>query len=428
MKQMLKTLALASGLLLGAAGAALAQTTEITWWDFLSGGDGARMRALIADFNKEHPDIKINPTTLEWGEPFYTKVRTSAAVGQQPDIMTYHLSRVPLAVKENILSTITEEDLKNAGLSKSDYFERSLNSATMNGELKAVPFDVHALVLYYNKDLLAKAGLLGPDGKPQNIGTIAEFDAALKKLKDAGVETPLSFQTGGEGGVWRVFYTLLSQQGGTFMDGNKVLDGDNAAKAEKALATMTNWVASGFAPQQAEYEASVALFSAGKSAFQLNGVWEVPTYSDLAAKKQLGFEWGAIEVPAWMGQRATWTDSHAFAIPQSPKGAIDGDKRKAVMTVIGWMNKNSLRWANAGHIPAYKPVAESEAFKKMEPNATYSVLAEKSVYDPRSPLAGVGSPIYDTALNIMSPAINGFLEPADAVAQIKETLEGLAAN
>src|ERR1700712_4296847 len=55
---------------------------DITWWDFLSGGDGVRMKALIGRFNDEHPDIKINATTLEWGVPFYTKVRTSVAIGQ----------------------------------------------------------------------------------------------------------------------------------------------------------------------------------------------------------------------------------------------------------------------------------------------------------------------------------------------------------
>ncbi len=59
-------------------------TADITWWDFLSGGDGVRMKALIKEFNDTHPDIRINATTLEWGVPFYSKVQTAAAVGQQP--------------------------------------------------------------------------------------------------------------------------------------------------------------------------------------------------------------------------------------------------------------------------------------------------------------------------------------------------------
>ena len=67
--------------------------TEVVWWDFLIGGDGVRMRAMIDDFNQSHPDIQIVPTTLEWGETYYTRVQTAAAVGEGPDIMTYHLSR-----------------------------------------------------------------------------------------------------------------------------------------------------------------------------------------------------------------------------------------------------------------------------------------------------------------------------------------------
>ena len=62
------------------AGAARAEET-IVWWDFLSGGDGVRMKAMLDEFNKEHAGkVKIDATTLEWGVPFYTKVQTSAAV------------------------------------------------------------------------------------------------------------------------------------------------------------------------------------------------------------------------------------------------------------------------------------------------------------------------------------------------------------
>ncbi|MFZ9065099.1 MAG: ABC transporter substrate-binding protein, partial [bacterium] len=87
-------LALASSILLSLPMQAMA-TTEVTWWDFLGGGDGVRMKSLIEQFNTSQSDVKINASTLEWGVPFYTKIQTSAAVGEQPDIMTYHLSRFP---------------------------------------------------------------------------------------------------------------------------------------------------------------------------------------------------------------------------------------------------------------------------------------------------------------------------------------------
>ncbi len=75
-----------------------AQAKEtVVWWDFLGGGDGVRMKKLIEEFNKEHAGkIEIQATTLDWGTPFYSKVQTSTAIGQGPDIMTYHASRLPL--------------------------------------------------------------------------------------------------------------------------------------------------------------------------------------------------------------------------------------------------------------------------------------------------------------------------------------------
>ena len=70
-----------------------AQQIEVTWWDFLGGGDGVRMKTLLDQFNTENAGkIHVNATTLEWGIPFYTKVQTAAAVGEGPDVMTYHLS------------------------------------------------------------------------------------------------------------------------------------------------------------------------------------------------------------------------------------------------------------------------------------------------------------------------------------------------
>ena len=85
MAALLSSALMATGLL---ATAAYAKETVI-WWDFLSGGDGVRMKTLLEEFNKEHADsIEIQATTLDWGVPFYTKVQTSAAVGEGPDIMT----------------------------------------------------------------------------------------------------------------------------------------------------------------------------------------------------------------------------------------------------------------------------------------------------------------------------------------------------
>ena len=43
---------------------------ELRLWTLLSGGDGARMRALIDAFNASQRGVRVLSTTLKWGEPF----------------------------------------------------------------------------------------------------------------------------------------------------------------------------------------------------------------------------------------------------------------------------------------------------------------------------------------------------------------------
>ncbi|MBK4216713.1 extracellular solute-binding protein [Paracoccus caeni] len=397
---------------------------QVEWWDFLAGGDGVRMKALIQQFNAEHPDIEIKGTTLEWGMPFYTKVRTAVAVGEGPDIMTYHLSRLPLALEEGVLSPITDADLATAGLSKEEFFPASIAAASDEaGQLMALPFDIHAIVLYYNKTALAGSKWLDTDGNLTGLESVEDMTELLTWAKEQGFSDPLSFQTAGGGGTWRTFYTLFTQQGGQLVTDGQVLEGDNLAKATRAIQILADWRAAGLIPEQAEYEASVALFSGKKSILFINGVWEVPTYKDQSTAGTLGFDWSANEVPQLLDQRSTWADSHGFAIPNDPN--MSQETRDAVLTIIGWMEKHSLAWGEAGHIPAYKPTVDSAEYQGMEPNATYAVLAETAAFDPRTRIAGVASPVYDAVDNLIAPAVHGFLSPEDAALQMQEQLQSL---
>ncbi len=398
------------------SGLSLAQT-EVVWWDFLGGGDGVRMKSMIESFNESHPDIKIKATTLEWGVPFYTKVQTSVATGQGPDIMTYHLSRYPLGIEQGVLSPITDEELASVGLSKDDYPEGLVEAATFEDQMYGIPLDIHALILYFNRDILREAGLLGEDGMPTSLEGVDNFNAALAKIAETG-KLPLSMSNSADSGTeWRTFYTLLKQQGGEVLQDDELVLGEEGLTA---LQTMTDWVANGYARKNVAYPASVALFTSGEAAFMLNGVWEVPTMVDLAAKDEL-FDWGAMAIPTLFDEPATWADSHTFAIPNNEN--MDPEKRAAALEVMAWMNKNSITWASAGHIPAYSPVVASPEYQKLEPNATYAVLADNAAYDPRSTIAGVASPLYDAVLNFFEPSINGQLPADQAIQMFGEELE-----
>ena len=197
---------------------------------------------------------------------------------------------------------------------------------------------------------MKKAGLLGDDGKPKGLDGVANWDAALAKLttKDvAALSVPADNASG-----WRVFYTLLNQQGGEFLKDGKFFDGDNLAKATTALAEMQKWVKNGWTPAKTEYPASIALFTVGqgRDAHQRR-----LGSSDDGRPRQEGalFDWGAIQIPVIYDHPATWADSHSFAIPDRKGNPVDAAKRKVVLDAVHWFNEHSLEWAGGGHVPAF---------------------------------------------------------------------------
>ncbi len=419
---------LVRAVLLGTAlvglGAAQAQET-VVWWDFLGGGDGIRMKKLIDDFNAANSGkIEIQATTLDWGVPFYTKVQTSAAVGEGPDIMTYHASRIPLAVSQGTLAEITPEDMAVMGLSEDSFAPAPWEAVHVDGKQYAVPFDTHPIVLYYNKEKLEAAGLIGDDGLPTGLDGRDNFREALKKLKDGGTTWGISTVTADGSFSFRTIYSLLCQQGGTIGSDGAWIEGDNEQKLANAVQVIADWVADGTNPSYTDYPSTVALFTSGEAAMMINGVWEVPTMTDLHAAGNL-FEWGAIELPVLFDQPCTYSDSHVFAIPNNVGKDVTPEKHAAVLEVIKYMADNSLFWATAGHIPANKAVTETAEYQAMQPQATYAVLAANMIYDPKSVHAGVASPLFDAAGNAFTAAINGEVDAATAVAEMKEALNAL---
>ncbi|PRY76646.1 multiple sugar transport system substrate-binding protein [Yoonia maritima] len=411
---MKKFIAIAAAAMVGAA--AQAQET-VVWWDFLGGGDGVRMKQMIADFNDAHAgEIVIDGTTLDWGVPFYTKVQTSVAVGEAPDIMTYHASRIPLAVDQGLLQELTPADFDAMGLGQDDFAPSIWDAVSADGKQYGVPIDTHPIVLYYNKDILGEAGLLTDDGLPVGLGSRAEFTATLQALKDnSDVTFPLGSVTADGNFMFRTIYSLMGQQDGELMTDGAFLVGDNATKLENALAVLQEWTNEGLQSTYTDYPATVALFTSGEAVMMINGVWEVPTMVDLEAEGNL-FEWGAVELPVIFDHASTYSDSHVFAIPEG--NDMSPEKRAAVLEVMSWISKNSLFWATAGHIPANNNITAMDAYKAMEPNATYSSLTANMIYDPKTPMAGVAGPIFDVMSTYFVPTLNGEMEPSEAVEEI----------
>lgn len=423
---------LALGLALSGVGFA---QTKVVFWDFFGGGDGIRMKQIVDEFNKSQSEIVVERTTLTWGAPFYTKIHTAVVAGETPDIITYHVSAMPRGLSLKDLRPITDAELAAAGLKESDFQQNLVKSLkaiakeqTGSEALYAIPLDTHTSVMYYNKDILKKAGLLGADGKPSGITNLASFTKALQTIKQKTNMLPVAFSSAQDSAtIWRMWSSLLMQQGGALVRGGKLDLSDVDTKGKAALQTMVDWTKDGLIAKNTTYPASIALFTSGRAAFMFNGNWEVPTVVDLKKSGKLPFDYGVMSFPKLYANQSTWADSHTLAIPNNTKTPMSPEKLAAVLKFVAYVNKTGgLGWAGGGHIPSYLPTQNSADFKNLQPNVEYSATsAADAVYEPTVKIFGVGGPVYDAAGNTFLPALLGQSTVAQAIAKFKSTLQGL---
>jgi len=394
------------------SGPALAQM-EVRMWTLLSGGDGARMKALVDDFNASQRDVRVVSTTLKWGEPFYTKLITASVVGAGPDLATVHLSRIVNLAGGGVLRPIAPGEMTAAGLQGSDYLPRQWQKSQYANATYAVPIDMHPLVLYYNKTLASQAGLLQADGKLKPIEGIAALTDAFRIATERTGHPGLTMESSQSSyAIWRLWTSMLAQQNVQVIRDGRFTYG---ATGESTLAAISAWFRRGYAQVGLDYPASTSQFMGGASTFMLNGVWEVPELVRATMAGTLGFDYGIVPLPRMYANASAWADSHAFAMPANPGHAPTPQKVAAVMRFIAYVSKHSMGWAEGGHIPAYRPVAESPAARALMPNAMYAQAADNVIYDPDGWYMGAAGPLEAIASKFMPAALYGYMTPAQAM-------------
>ena len=181
--------------------------------------------------------------------------------------------------------------------------------------------DIHTLVLYYNKTVLQKADALDAQGKPIGLESLDAFKKMLAQVKEKARLTPIAFSSApaDQASTWRAWYTFFKQQNGDFLKDGQLSFADMANQGKTSLQTLVDMAESGLLTKNTAYPAMVALFSSGRSAFMINGNWEVPTLVDLQTKGKLPFDYGIVAFPKLFDNPDTWGDSHQLAIPTTRK-------------------------------------------------------------------------------------------------------------
>ena len=371
--------------LTGCGGAAQATgVREIGFWHLLSGGDGTKMQAMIANANQANPGFKVHPTVLAWGPPYYTKLAMASAGGRPPEVAIMHASRVPGYAPGGLIEPWDLGLLAENGITPENFAPRIWEKGQQDGKVFSIALDSHPFIMFYNTDVAAKAGLLESNGQLQEVSSPDEFKAMALEMQKITKAHGLSFGYLNLGSqMWRLFYTLYKQHGAEIvLTPGRQMEADRDAAIE-SLEFMASLFDDTIAAKSGDINTGIAEFVRGDSGMLFSGGWELPTMK----KAKLPVD--AVTIPTLYGTPASYADSHSFVLPRQL--AVDEAKRKDAYKFVSDVLKGSLLWAEAGHIPAYQPVVQSPDYGKLTPQIHYANAADIIAYDPESWFSGSGS-------------------------------------
>lgn len=271
------SLAAAPGVALEGRSVARAQDkVTLNFWAGFTGGDRPTYEALVAQFNKEHPAIEVKMDIQPW-DTLAQKLPAALATGKGPDIATpdYNVATIRQYAKAGTILPL--DDLYGAGAGKVETAAMPaavIDGFTVDGKIYAAPANFATLMLYYNKDLLAQAGIASPPA------TMDEFrDAAVKLTKkdDSGktVQYGLAIADHQTIAMWPI---LIWAGGGDLLNAK----GCSALETPETVAAVKSWadliVGQGISPVGSTGQAADNLFAAGKAAMEMNGPWAAGQY------------------------------------------------------------------------------------------------------------------------------------------------------
>ncbi len=306
---------------------------------------------------------------------------------------------------DGLVDPATLNDLKNTDA-----------AFTSGGKTYAACYSNDFRVSMYNKKLLAQAGIT------EFPKTLDELGQAADKLKQAGVQYPLSIPMAAtEGGVTPWYLLTLAQGGQLFDDQLNPTFSDPSSEGYKALQWEANAVKKGWvSPGSVSMDDSVAFdkFTAGETAIVLaTGPGNMPTANDpsqssIAGDAEIGL------VPGVTGPGGS------FGLPEGLSIPVTAKHKAAAAAFIEWWEKpkNAIAiYKTQGSLPCGASTLQqlSDSGQLQGGDVITAELPHVG------PLFTAGAPIWysqfsSDAQGLLNAAVKGDMSVGDALNQLSE--------
>lgn len=261
---------------------------EITFWHFRSEPKQREaLKAIVARFEQEN-NCKVNLVDLTWGEG---KAKLFAAFNSDtaPDVVELGGDWVMQFSSGGVLKNLTKSKFT---LDK--FAENTHPAAMFRDSIYALPWNLNSRVMFYNKDLLKKAGFTKPPTTGAELLRAAE---AINAIGDAQTATGnagsrvYGFGANGsdEHRLHKKILPFFWSAGGTVLnDSGKVVI--NSKENIEALTLYLALARAGFIETQRQLD---NMFVRGNLGFWMSGSWLV----EKIARENPQLEYGAMLMP-----------------------------------------------------------------------------------------------------------------------------------
>ncbi|KAI7252174.1 hypothetical protein KC345_g11508 [Hortaea werneckii] len=385
---------------------------EVSFWNPFGGGEGEFVERIIKDYNASQHGVFVKQLRLESNE-YYARLSTALSFGKGPDVAVVHADRLSPFIKAKQIVPLNAL-AERGGFQFNEIGEQNLQSVLYGGQYYAVPLDTHFHMLYYNKDILAQAGLLTAGGTPKLeentpagfIRLLRQIAARVPGVQPMAVNTPY-FQES--------FLDLYYEAGGELFSPDMKQAAINNEKSVKVLTFYQQLFEEGLSDlnDNTPWDS----FYNGQAGLWFGGVWEAGHHLGNPA-----LDIGIMPLPPIFGSSSHWGSSHTLVIP----AYVSEEEQKGAMDFMKYFSEvGGNIWGEAGHVPANLEIAESRAYRELPYRDLFIQSRDQVKFAPQTDkYAALFTAMSEELQNI----VRNRIQPEAGLKMLEKSLNQILAN
>jgi len=350
----------------GECGALYGSATDVSKVE----GECGIITATINKFNAENSDVHVDSNVVAW--PGYPQLNAQLAARDPPDLVTMHTGMIPDYAAKGLLEPV-EPYLAQAGIAPGDFTDASRTAVAIDGQHYGLPFDTHGGLFHINTRLFEQAGLMR-DGQPILPTSPEEMMAHARQFTErTGKPYLIQSLVGDNAYAARNVYTYLLAQNAVFFPNPRQirLQTPEAARIVDFFRAIT---ASGVSTLNQDTPAAIATFKSGGGGIYPTGTWMIGEFEADSNKPGTALyqSYAVYPYPRLWGEEVSYVSGHAWVVPRRERTP---EQRAAIARFFRFVAEHNFDWARTGHLPAFRAVVDSPAFRALPHRENLAQLA-----------------------------------------------------